>query len=48
MVVRKSDYTSSRTLAVHADKAAKDISRELVEKLKNPAQKAKITLTVTT
>ncbi len=46
MVVRKSDYTSDRTLAVHADKAAKDLSRALVEKLKNPNQKAKITLTV--
>ncbi len=46
MVIRKSDYASDRTLAIHADKAAKDLSRELVEKLKNPAQKAKITLTV--
>lgn len=46
MVIRKSDYASDRTLAVHADKSAKDLSRALVEKLKNPAQKAKITLTV--
>jgi hypothetical protein len=46
MVIRKSDHTSDRTLAVHANKAAKDISRELVEKLKNPNQKAKITLIV--
>ena len=46
MVIRKSDYVSDRTLAVHADKAAKDLSRELVEKLKNPHQKVKITLTV--
>jgi hypothetical protein len=46
MVVRKSDYASERTLAVHADKAARDLSRALVEKLKNPKQKAKITLTV--
>jgi len=48
MVVRKSDYASDRTLGVHADKAAKDLSRELVNKLKNPQQKAKITLTVQT
>jgi hypothetical protein len=46
MVVRKSDYASDRTLGVHADKAARDLSRALVEKLKNPKQKAKITLTV--
>lgn len=46
MVVRKSDYVSNRTLAVHADKAAQNLSRELVEKLKNPTQKVKITLIV--
>ena len=46
IVVRKSDYVCSRTLAVHADKAAQDISRGLVEKLKNPEQKVKITLVV--
>jgi hypothetical protein len=44
IVIRKSDYVCSRTLAVHADKAACDLSRDLVEKLKNPKQKAKITL----
>jgi hypothetical protein len=46
MVVRKSDFASDRTLGVHADKAAKDLNRALVEKLKNPKQQAKITLTV--
>ncbi len=46
MVIRKSDYVCNRTLAVHADKAAYDISRTLVEKLKNPKQKVKITFTV--
>ena len=46
MVVRKSDYLSDRTLAVHADKAAKDLSRTLVAKLKHPSQKVKITLEV--
>lgn len=44
MVVRKSDYVCNRTLAVHADKAARDLSRALVAKLKNPRQKVKITL----
>jgi hypothetical protein len=46
MVIRKSDYVCNRTLAVHADKAAQDLSRDLVEKLKNPKQKVKITLVV--
>jgi uncharacterized protein len=46
MVIRKSDFASDRTLAIHSDKAAKDLSRQLVEKLKNPGQKTKITLTV--
>ena len=46
MVIRKSEYVCSRTLAVHADKAAQDLSRDLVEKLKKPKQKVKITLAV--
>lgn len=46
MVVRKSNYVCNRTLAIHADKAACDLSRKLVEKLKNPEQKVKITLTL--
>jgi len=46
IVVRKSNYICNRTLAVRADKASADLSRDLIEKLKNPAQKVKITLTV--
>jgi len=46
MVVRKSSYICSRTLAFQADKAACDLSRKLVEKLRNPKQKVKITLIV--
>jgi hypothetical protein len=46
IVVRKSDYVSNRTLAIRADKASHDLSRKLVNKLKNPNQKVKITLTV--
>jgi hypothetical protein len=46
MVVRKSNYICNRTLAIQADKAACDLSRKLVEKLKNPKQKVKITLAV--
>ena len=45
-VVRKSDYVCSRTLAVRADKAAIDLPRTLVGKLKNPQQQVKITLTL--
>jgi hypothetical protein len=45
-VIRKSDYICNRTLAVRADKAANDLPRELVEKVKNPQQQVKITLTV--
>ena len=36
IVIRKSDYISDRTLAIHADKSSNDLPRELVEKLKNP------------
>jgi hypothetical protein len=45
-VLRKSNYICSRTLAVRADKAANDLPRTLVEKLKNPQQQVKITLTI--
>ena len=44
LVVRKSSYICGRTLAIEADKASIDFSRELITKLKDPNQKAKITL----
>ena len=46
IVVRKSSYICSRTLVIQADKAACDLSRKLVQKLRNPKQRVKITLTV--
>jgi hypothetical protein len=46
MVVRKSSYICNRTLAIKADKAACDLSKELVERLKKPEQKVTVTLTV--
>ena len=46
LVIRKSKYLCDRTLAIEADKAAVNLSRILIEKLKNPKQKIKITLTV--
>jgi hypothetical protein len=45
LIVRKSSYVCGRTLAIEADKASIDFSRELITKLKDPNQKAKITLT---
>jgi hypothetical protein len=46
LVVRKSGYVCGRTVAVRADKVASDLSRELVEKMRDPLQEIKITLTV--
>jgi len=46
LVIRKSNFISDRTLALHADKSSNDLSREFVEKLKNPKQKIRITLIV--
>ena len=46
MVVRKSKFISDRTLAVLANKAAKDFSRSIVQNLKDPEKKVKITLIV--
>jgi hypothetical protein len=46
IVVRKSSYVCSRTLAIHANKSACDLSRSLVKKLKNSKQNVRITLTV--
>ena len=46
IVIRKSDYISDRTLAIHADKSGNDLPSELVEKLKNPKQQVNITLVV--
>ena len=46
MVIRKSGYICKRTLAIKADKAALGLSRKLVNKLKDPKQEVKITLTV--
>lgn len=46
MVVRKSNYICDRTIAIKANKSARDISRKLIKKIQNPSQKIKITLTV--
>jgi hypothetical protein len=46
MVIRKSSYVCNRTLAICANKASNDLSRELRDKLKNLKQKVKIILTI--
>jgi hypothetical protein len=46
MVVRKSNYSSGRTLALKADKAAGDLAKDFVQELRHPGQKVKITLSV--
>jgi hypothetical protein len=44
LVVRKSNYVCGRTLAVYADKAARDLSKKMLEKLHSPTQTVRIEL----
>ena len=44
IVCRKSSYTCSRTLMIKANKAAIDLNREIIKKLKNPDTPVKIIL----
>ena len=46
LVGRKSAFISDRTLLINSDKAAIDLDRNLVEKLKKPETEIKITLKV--
>ena len=46
LVVRKSNFVCNRTLAIKADKASIDFSKKFVEKMQDPNQKVKVTLTV--
>lgn len=46
IVVRKSDFIDSRTLAILADKAAFELDQDLIEKLRDPKTQVKITLEV--
>ncbi len=46
MVIRKSDFISGRTLAIHSDKSSRDLPRSLIGKLRNPSQLVRITITV--
>jgi hypothetical protein len=44
LVVRKSNYTCSRTIMVLADKAASDLDREFVKILRDPGTRIRIEL----
>ena len=44
IVIRKSSHIDSRTLAINADKAARDLNRDLIERLKRNGQKVRITI----
>lgn len=46
IVIRKSDFIDSRTLAIKANKAAIDLDRKLVEKLKDKNSKIEIILEI--
>ena len=48
LVIRKSDYMCDRTFAIKADKAACDMSRTFIKKLKDSAQKIRISLILNT
>jgi hypothetical protein len=46
IVIRRSNYVCPRTLAIKANKAARDLQRKLIQKLRNPDQKVQIILAI--
>lgn len=46
MVIRKSEYKCGRTLMIKADKAATELSRDIINSLKDPEEKLKIIIEV--
>jgi len=46
IVIRRSDFVSDRTLAVHADAAAKDVPREMVRLLRDPCTLGRLEIEV--
>ena len=46
MVIRKTDFVSERTFAVKADKAAFELSRELVKEMRNPETRVSVAIDV--
>ncbi len=46
MVIRRSEFISDRTLAVHADSAARDIPRGMIRLLRDPAAVGRLEIEV--
>ena len=46
IVLRKSAFTCSRTIAIKCDKASDDIPREIVKKLQNPKTTGKLVIEI--
>ena len=46
IVIRKSDFVCGRTLCVNSNKAAKDIDARIVDFLKKPEARAKVTVSI--
>ena len=46
IVIRKSGFVCGRTLCVHADKAAADVDKRIIEHLKKASSKATVTISV--
>ncbi len=46
MIIRKSDYICSRTLMINANKAANNLSRQLIELMQNPETEMIVTIQV--
>lgn len=44
IVIRKSNFSSKRTLGIYADKSCSDLSKELKDRLKDPSTKINITI----
>ena len=46
IVLRKSAFTCSRTIAINCDKASDDIPRTMIKKLQNPKTTGKLTIEI--
>ncbi|MCK4287422.1 MAG: DUF371 domain-containing protein, partial [Candidatus Lokiarchaeota archaeon] len=46
MVFRKSDFICDRTVLINCSKSSNELSRELIDKLKNPERKLSLTFEV--
>ncbi|MDG6989062.1 MAG: DUF371 domain-containing protein [Nitrososphaerota archaeon] len=46
IVIRKSDFVSERTLALHADSSARDLPREMVRALRDPEAEGRLEIEV--